>query len=712
MPTGLISASLLCLAAAAFNPDLPRFMQGRTGAVVVLDARTGAVLAEHPRGAARQTFARPGSVVKPFTLEALIRSGRFKPEASLSCPGRVRIGGHQLDCSHPAGTPLDAEAALAYSCNHYFTTMARRLSPPELARALQPAGRVTAAGTPDELALQAVGEARIEVTPYDLARAWRSLALRVARSPELKPVLLGLEGCVRYGTGRLAAVPGLEIAGKTGTGTAGNGGYTHAWFAGFAPSRDPRIVVAVYLERGQGGADAAPVAREVFRAWARSQGSATPAQKPPPAAPAPAAGYKIRLHWASRRDGEIITLSPEEYVAAVLAGEATVLDSTEALKAMAVAARTYAHRFRGRHSAEGFDFCDTTHCQDVRLAAVTERVRAAARATEGEILWYEGRPAAAYYHANCGGVTEADAAGPYLARREDPFCPRLDWSATLSVRDIARALAAAGFRVTDEAGGFEIASRTASGRAETVRFGALRLPASAFNTAIGQALGWNLLRSTRYEARDGGSAVEFRGRGAGHGIGLCQAGARAMGAAGRSYREILAWYYPGTTVSRGASGFRWTRLIGERSEVWTTRPGADAGLPALADKAVAEAEQRSRIRVGRRPQFRFYPTVAAFRDATPFGGNAAGVTRDGIVHMQPASVLRSAGTLERTLLHEALHVAIESRAREGLPAWFREGLVEYLSERDPRSRVARLVAQRGLDLVLGWLETGLPEDVD
>lgn len=686
-------------------------MQGRTGAVVVLDARTGAVLAEHRPGIARRTFAPPGSVVKPFTLEALIRSGRFKPETRLSCPGRVRVGGRRLDCAHPGGTPLDAETALAYSCNHYFTTMARRLSPPELARALAPAGRVTAAGTPEELALQAVGEARVEVTPYGLARAWRSLALRAAPSPELRPVLLGLEGCVRYGTGRLAAVPGLEIAGKTGTGTAGDGSYSHAWFAGFAPARDPRIVVVVFLERGQGGADAAPIAREVFRAWAGTRGAGTPEQKPAADA-GPKAGYRIRLHWASRRDGDTITLSPEEYVAAVLAGEATVLESAEALKAVAVAARTYAHRFRGRHSAEGFDFCDTTHCQDVRLAAVNERVRAAARATEGEMLWYDGRPAAAYYHANCGGVTEADAAGPYLEQREDPFCPRLDWSAAISGRDIARALAAAGFRVPDAAGRFEIVSRTASGRAQTVRFGALSLRAAAFNTAIGQTLGWNLLRSTQYEARNGGSGVEFRGRGAGHGAGLCQAGADAMGSAGRGYREILAWYYPGTTVSRGASGFRWTRLNGERAEVWTTRPAADAGLPALADRAVAAAEQRSRISIGRKPQFRFYPTVAAFRDATPLGGTAAGVTRDGIVHMQPASALRGAGTLERTLLHEALHVAIESRAREGLPVWFREGLAEYLGERNTRTRVARLVAERGLDAVLAWLETGLPDDVD
>src|SRR5438874_1571512 len=55
----------------------------------------------------------------------------------------------------------------------------------------------------------------------------------------------------------------------------------------------------------------------------------------------------------------------EEYVAGVLAGESSIFKSDEALKAMAVAARTYAVRHTGRHRAEGFDFCDTTHCQDL-----------------------------------------------------------------------------------------------------------------------------------------------------------------------------------------------------------------------------------------------------------------------------------------------------------------------------------------------------------
>ncbi len=78
-----------------------------------------------------------------------------------------------------------------------------------------------------------------------------------------------------------------------------------------------------------------------------------------------------------------VQLPLEDYVAGVLAGEAEGMRSQEALKAMAVAARTYAVHFRGRHRLQGFDLCDSTHCQVLRLSTVNDRARAAAEATEG-----------------------------------------------------------------------------------------------------------------------------------------------------------------------------------------------------------------------------------------------------------------------------------------------------------------------------------------
>ena len=122
----------------------------------------------------------------------------------------------------------------------------------------------------------------------------------------------------------------------------------------------------------------------------------------------------------------------DEYIAGVLAGETGNFKSDEALKAMAVAARTYAMHFGSRHALEHFDFCDTTHCQDLRIAGITDRLRKIVQSTAGEVLWYEGKPAATYYHANCGGMTEDgrfilgndEAQVPYLVQHSDTYCIR------------------------------------------------------------------------------------------------------------------------------------------------------------------------------------------------------------------------------------------------------------------------------------------------
>jgi cell division protein FtsI/penicillin-binding protein 2 len=116
-----------------------------------------------------------------------------------------------------------------------------------------------------------VGEEGIKVTPLALAEAYRSLArpLRNAltTTPELRLLLKGLQAVVNSGTGQAAGSKGVEVAGKTGT----FGG--HAWFAGFAPAKSPEMVVVVFLERGTGGADAAPIAGRIFNAYYTSRSS-------------------------------------------------------------------------------------------------------------------------------------------------------------------------------------------------------------------------------------------------------------------------------------------------------------------------------------------------------------------------------------------------------------------------------------------------------
>jgi stage II sporulation protein D len=443
------------------------------------------------------------------------------------------------------------------------------------------------------------------------------------------------------------------------------------------------------------------------------------------AAAASAQTVRVRVGNSTRE------LGLEQYVAGVLAGESSVFQSREALKAMAVAARTYAVRQRGRHKSEGFDFCATTHCQRVDLDAVTSRLVDVVGESAGELLWFQGKPAFACYTRDCGGRTEDAAAvwpnlaAPYLKSHEDPYCPREQWQWSADPMKVVDALRRAGLRVPPRLNQIAIVQRTASGRARTLSLDSVRIDAGAFRFAIGRELGWNLVRSDAYEVR----GLAFTGRGSGHGVGLCQLGADRMG---RPYREILAFYYPGTTVGLTATGLIWTRLGGEGISLMTTQPNEDRGVLEIAERVAG----RSPLPRVQGIEIRIYPDLDSFRNATGEPGWVAARTDGRRIQMQPASVLRSRGVLESTIRHELLHVTIEAQAVEGLPAWFREGLAGYLehplhtgapmkpSDADLRQRldsekarrayrdatraVTSLVEHNGEGVVLGWLRTGLP----
>src|SRR5262245_11603903 len=182
--------------------------------------------------------------------------------------------------------------------------------------------------------------------------------------------------------------------------------------------------------------------------------------------------YPLAIRTEGGRLALTITVPLEEYVAGVLAGESVGFRSEQSLAAMAVAARTYAVRYLGRHKSDGYDFCDTTHCQDVRIAALSERLRLAAESTGGELLWFEGAPAATFYGKDCGGVTEAgsrvwpELKAPYLTSHDDPHCrAQKGWRSTIRKQDLRSALAASGIGGAARLDSLQVAGRTPSGRA-------------------------------------------------------------------------------------------------------------------------------------------------------------------------------------------------------------------------------------------------------
>jgi stage II sporulation protein D len=315
-----------------------------------------------------------------------------------------------------------------------------------------------------------------------------------------------------------------------------------------------------------------------------------------------------------------------------------------------------------------------------------------ADATAGELLWFQGKLALTPYSGDCGGRTEDVSSvwpgvpAPYLKSREDPNCLRAGSSAWRWTGDpvkIAEALRRFGLRTPEPLGNISISRRSPSGRAAELLLegesGAVPISASSFRFAMVRELGWNTVRSEQYDAHSVGGRMVFAGRGAGHGVGLCQRGADQMGVEGRGYREILAFYYVGAEVGTTARGFSWSRLGGDGMALFTTQPARDSSALATAERELRAATQRTNWGAPPGIELRVYPDAESFRNATGERGWVAAFTQGRRIHLQPAATLRNRGALDKTLRHELWHVLVESQAAPGLPLWFREGLVEYLT---------------------------------
>ncbi|ADO73314.1 SpoIID/LytB domain-containing protein [Stigmatella aurantiaca] len=268
--------------------------------------------------------------------------------------------------------------------------------------------------------------------------------------------------------------------------------------------------------------------------------------------PLRAGGMEVRGDVVVRvyREGlQLINVIPlEEYLAAVLGSEMPVSFPPEALKAQAVAARTYA--LQKKLEAYGSSFylgSSVLHQVYGGVNREDPRTLAAVEATRGEVLTYELAPIEAYFHASCGGRTESGLAAlqrdlPYLQPAECP-CGRLPasrWTATVSRAELQTALGGS-------PSGFRISGRTGTRRASRVSTSeGLSMDGPRFR----QRLGYTKLKSLDFEVEETPHGYHFTGRGYGHGAGLCQWGAKALADGGWNYRDILSHYYPGTELQQ------------------------------------------------------------------------------------------------------------------------------------------------------------------
>lgn len=264
----------------------------------------------------------------------------------------------------------------------------------------------------------------------------------------------------------------------------------------------------------------------------------------------------VRLVASGARLTAVALIPLEEYVAAVLAREAAPSFLPEALAAQAVAVRTYALLAMARPRSPDFDMVSDVEDQVFDgFDGVNDLFRGAADSTRGEALYFRGELARTVYHSTCGGRTEsaANAWGRDVPYLRSLFCddcresPVWRWEYRMDAAEGRRIALSLGVRPEGPVA-FGISRTTSTGRADRVRISSggigLEVRASRFRRAAGYAK----VRSLDFAVAPSGGGWIFRGNGYGHGVGLCQWGANGMAKAGKTHREILRRYYPGTEI--------------------------------------------------------------------------------------------------------------------------------------------------------------------
>ncbi len=270
---------------------------------------------------------------------------------------------------------------------------------------------------------------------------------------------------------------------------------------------------------------------------------------------------------------KLVTIPLEQYVAGVVAGEMPASYHLEALKAQAAAARTRAVSQAAAFSGKGCtnhpdaDICtDSTHCQaflsesersekwGASANAYEVRIDRAVMETKGTIITYGGEPITVLYHAVSGGRTEDVQAVfsqplPYLVSvesRGEESNGKYQTVQSFTHQEAAQLLNKAfpGANISPDTVALQVAitERTATGRAAKVQVGDREVSARDFRTALS-------LFSTLFTISATESSITFTQKGYGHGVGMSQAGANAMAAAGFTWQNILKHYYTGIQIA-------------------------------------------------------------------------------------------------------------------------------------------------------------------
>jgi stage II sporulation protein D (peptidoglycan lytic transglycosylase) len=254
--------------------------------------------------------------------------------------------------------------------------------------------------------------------------------------------------------------------------------------------------------------------------------------------------------WKGKNGLYIINELPlETYIKDVVAAEVSADWDMEALKAQAVISRTYAVYQKTMSGDSLYHIVSSVLDQVYKGNNPDERIASAVEQTKGEILTYEGKPIQAFYHSTSDGSTEnpEEVFGksyPYLKSVEShcDISPYSVWERKIKLSDIEEALDISGIKK------IAIKSYTSTKRVKELSITGDSGTSAIIATDFRKALGWSRLPSTNFTLNINGDCAYFEGKGYGHGVGLCQWCALSMAREGKTYREILAYFYPGTTI--------------------------------------------------------------------------------------------------------------------------------------------------------------------
>lgn len=239
----------------------------------------------------------------------------------------------------------------------------------------------------------------------------------------------------------------------------------------------------------------------------------------------------------------------ESYIAGVIRAEGGSGKNPEYFKTQAIIARTYMYRYFEKHFPDRFNLCDNTHCQAFNGITTDTLINRAAIDTKGLVMLAPDTTLIiSAFHSNCGGETSAAedvwiTYQPYLRKVTDPYCltsRNAVWQKVISLSEWTGYLKSNGYSAGDD--GLSLLNFSQYSRKKDYKVGSFSIPFRKIREDLN-------LRSSFFSVTNENDSVVLRGKGYGHGVGLCQEGAMVMASKGFDYKQIIEFYYTGVRIT-------------------------------------------------------------------------------------------------------------------------------------------------------------------